>query len=102
MPKSVEDAKAIRLPAAAIGLLAGFGIAYLANFFVDIAASPPLFYWGLIILLLPFIALGMIVVFLWVQKPLSLNDAQVFVLYFFGPFFSLYVTTSILYWVVRM
>ncbi len=102
MQESVQDINAIRHPAVAVGLLAGFGVGYLMAYFTDIAASPPLFYWGLMIMFLPFIVLGIIILLLWTRKPLSLSDSRTFVLSFWGPFFSLYVATTILYWLVRM
>jgi len=39
--ESVQDIKGIRLPAAATGLLAGFGVAYLTSYFVDTAHPEP-------------------------------------------------------------
>lgn len=102
MQESVQDIKTIRLPAAAVGLLAGFGVAYLANLFVDIAAAPPMFYWRLMIILLPFIVLGIVALILWIRKPLSASDAQKFVIYFWVPFVFLYWTTYTLYWLPKI
>jgi len=100
--ESARIIKAIRLPAAAIGLLAGFGTAYLACFFVERAAGPPLIYYGLMVILLPFIVIGVTTLLLWIRKPLPASDARMFVLYFWIPFFTLYVATTILYWAARV
>ena len=94
MQESTQNIKAIRLPAAAIGLLAGFSAAYLACFFADFTYI----YDGLIFIFLPFIVLGIIVFLLWIRKPLSASDAWRFVVFFWIPFVSLFVVTSILYW----
>lgn len=59
---------------------------------------PPYFYYDPMVILLPFIVLGMIVFLLWIRKPLSLSDARVFVLEFWFPFLALYVATTMLYW----
>jgi len=100
--ESVQDIKGIRLPAAATGLLAGFGVAYLTSYFVDTAhPEPPVILYGLLFVVLPFVVLGMLLLPLWIRKPLSPRDSRTFVLSFWGSFFSLYVVTTILYWLVR-
>ena len=97
MQESVQDINAIRHPAVAVGLLAGFGVAYLACYFADFT-----YIWdGLVFIFLPFIVLGIIVVLLWIRKPLSASDAWRFVVFFWIPFVSLFVVTSILYWFSR-
>ena len=98
MQESTSDTKAIRLLAATTGSLTGFGVAYLACFFAESATGPPYFYYDPMVILLPFIVLGMIVFILWIRKPRSLNDARVFVLEFWFPFLALYVATTMLYW----
>ena len=100
--ESVQDIKGIRSRAISVGILAGFGVAYLASFIVDIAANPPLFYWGLMIILLPFVVLGIVALILWTQTPLSARNAQKFVIYFWIPFFFLYGATYAFYWIPRM
>ena len=102
MQESVHDIKGIRLIATAVGLLSGFGVAYLTSFFVETAhPEPPIILYGLLLIVLPFVVLGAIILILWARKPLSLNDSRAFVLSFWGPFFSLYVVTTILYWFSR-
>jgi hypothetical protein len=105
--ESVQDIKTIRLPAAAVGLLAGSGVAYLVNFFADFARVPediPGFYIVLMILLVPVIVFGVVASILWIRKPSSGSDALIeeFVIYFEIPFILLYFATCWLYWAVRV
>ena len=92
----MQDIKAIRLRIVAIGLLAGFGVAFLVSSFA-IAAGPPTLYWDLMLRLVPFIVLGIIVFLLWIRKPLSASDALRFVIYLWVPFFLLYLATTFFY-----
>ena len=100
--KSVQNIKGIRLLATATGLLAGIGTGYLVCYFIDALAEPPMYYWGLMDLLLPFAVLGMIALLLWIRKPLSTRDAIVFVVYFWVPFLFLYLVTHFLYWAPKI
>lgn len=102
MHEPVQNIKGSRLPPTATGCLAGFGVGYLVAYFGDIAAKPPLFYWTLMTVLLPFIVLGIVALVLWIRKPLSTGDAPKFVIYFWVPFVFLYWTTYILYWLPRI
>lgn len=102
MQESVRGIKTIRLTAAVVGLLAGFGVSYLANFFLDSAQNISGFYPVLIIYLPPVIVLGIIVSILWIRKPLSAPDAESFVIWCWIPFFLLYLVISWLYWASRV
>ncbi len=100
MQESAKDINAIRHPAVAVGLLAGFGVAYLACFLLE--QFRPTFDVGLTIILLPFVVLGIVALSLWIWKPLSVRDALNFVVYLWFPFLSLYWVTFSLYWLVRV
>jgi hypothetical protein len=102
MHESVQNIKGIRLLAAAVGLLAGFGVGYLMAYFTDIAAIPPLFDWSVLPLLLPLIVLGVVILTLLARNPLSTSDTLKFVVYFWVPFFWLYIATYWLYWATRI
>lgn len=93
MQELVQNAKAIRLPAAALGALAGVGVSYMATVFIDLTSYSLIV--TLMTILLPIIVIGVIALILWIRKPLSGNDAllQEFVGYFEISFFFLYYAT---------
>ena len=90
MHEAVHNIKAIRLPAAAVGVVVGVGVSYFATRFIEQTYHS--FLLMLIILLLPIIVIGVIAPILWTRKPLSDSDAllQEFVSYFGISFFFLY------------
>lgn len=107
MQEPVQDIKGIRLLAAAVGAVAGFGVAYLACYLLDHIRTPE----GiaglalmLIIILFPVILIGTIALISWIRKPLSGNDAllQEFIVYFELSFFILYYITYTLYMLNRV
>ena len=92
-----------------VGLLAGVGVALLVNAFVNVLTdfvripeNIPGIYLAALIFIVPVVVFGVIVLILRIRKPLSLSDSRTFVLNFWGPFFSLYVVTTSLYWFVRV
>ena len=107
MQEPVQDIKGIHLLAAAVGVVAGFGVAYLACYLLDNIRTPE----GiaglalmLIIILFPVILIGIIALISWIRKPLSGDDAllQEFVVYFELSFFILYYITYTLYMLNRV
>ncbi|UCE91301.1 MAG: hypothetical protein JSV90_07780 [Methanobacteriota archaeon] len=107
MSESVQDAKSIRMPAVAIGLFAGFGVAYLASYIADRIHVPegiPNLAFVLTVVLLPIIVLAAIAIILWIRDPSSENDALLreLVVYFWIPFFILYYVTYTLHWLNRV
>ena len=109
MQGSAQAIRGLRLLAIVVGLLAGFGVAFLVNTFVDVLSDfvripedIPGIYLAVLIFVAPAVVLGIVVLVLRVRKPLSISDSRTFVLSFWGPFFSLYVVTTVLYWFVRV
>lgn len=107
MQEAARGTESIRMPAVAIGLLAGFGVAYLACYIADRVRIPegiPNLAFVLTIVLLPIIILAVIAIISWIQNPSSENDArlQELVVYFWLPFFILYYVTYTLYWLNRV
>jgi hypothetical protein len=107
--ESVREIKGIRLLAIVFGLIAGFGVALVVNasvvFISDFARIPediPGIYLAVLVFAAPAVVLGAIVLVLLIREPLSLSDSRTFVLSFWGPFFSLYVATTCLYWFARV
>ncbi len=96
-----KDTNAIRLVATVTGSVIGVGLAYVINSIADWTPWPSP-YFPEMIFFLPFIVLGIVAVLLLIRKPLSRSDALTFFLNFGGPFFTLYVVTTILYWLVRV
>ena len=94
----MKDTNAIRLVATATGSVIGAGLAYVMNSIADWTPWPSP-YFPEMIFFLPFIVLGIVAVLLLIRKPLY---ALTFFLNFGGPFFTLYVVTTILYWLVRV
>jgi hypothetical protein len=106
---STQNIKGIRLLAIVFGLITGFGVALVVNAsivilsdFVRIPEDIPGIYLAVLIFAAPVVVLGIIVLALRIRKPLSLSDSRTFILSFWGPFFSLYVATTCLYWFVRV
>ena len=107
MQEPVQDIKGIRLLAAAVGIVAGFGVAYLACYLFDHIPIPegiPSLASMLILVLFPVILIGIIALISWVRKPLSGNDLllQEFIVYFELSFFILYYVTYTLYMLNRV
>lgn len=107
MQGPVQDIKGIRLPAAAVGVVAGFGVAYLACYILDKIRIPegiPGPVLVLTVILFPVVLIGIITLILWIRKPLSGNDAllQEFIVYFELSFFILYYITYTLYMLNRV
>lgn len=98
MQEPVQDIKGIRLLAAAVGVVAGFGVSYLACYLFDHIRIPegiPGIAVMLIVVLFPIILIGIIALVSWIRKALSGNDAllQEFIVSFELSFFILYYAT---------
>ena len=109
MHESAQEIRETRSLAIVLGLLAGFGVAFAVNAFIDILSDfvripedIPGIYLAVLIFVAPAVVFGIIVLVLRVRKPLFLSDSRTFVLSFWAPFVSLYMVTTILYCFVRV